>query len=789
MLKHSGQPPGLPAPRTALIGREGDLAIVRDILSEPENRLLTLSGIGGCGKTRLALQLVSDLAADYPERNWTIELAAITDPELIPTVVAEALGLPESSLTSSIAELVNYLQVRPALLLLDNCEHLVDACAVFVDTLLASCPDLLVVATSREPLHIPGERQYRVPPLDVPEPQDMGDVNAIKGSPAVQLFVTRAQATLPSFELTPSNADGVARICVRLEGIPLALELAAPRVHVLGLEQLLARLEQSFHVLSGSSRVAPTRHQTLRATLEWSDDLLTEDERTVFRRLAVFAGEFRIGAVEAICSDRELEQEATLDIMSSLADKSLVVTESDEQVAWYRLLEPVREYAWELLDARGETAIFRTRHAVFYLDLAERAADDLLGPGQQRWMPLLNLARPNLRAALDWTRQVDPILELRLAVALAPYWHIYGQPREGLRQLRDALERNEELDDLRLRMRALAALGRLGLHLEQAPDQMSAEADRFSRESLRLARELGDDRVAASTLRDLGTIYRMQRDYARAISCLEESRAIFQALEDEPGAMRVLMDTGLTLYRSAQTPDDRARAARMLEESLESFRTFNDLRFAGLAQVLLGRVAHDRGDLAQAIRLITDGMMDHLRLNDQWIVAFDLFGLSEILLSAGQSRQAVRFAGAAQAASDRLSRSLTWTAFANIVTVIDQVNVLRHEDWFDATWAEGYGWNAEEAVTAARTLSELGDGGQTAAPDEPASQPLTPRELEVAHLLADEYSDRQIAAALFIAPSTVASHVHHILQKLNLRSRVQVADWLAMQPENPTDPA
>ncbi len=790
MLQHTGRFLTLPEPRTALIGREHDLAMLRDMLHEPETRLLTLSGVGGCGKTRLALQLTRDLAADYRDRTWVVELAASHDPELIPTVVAQALGLQESGPASLPVALARFLGPAPALLVLDNCEHLVDACAMFVDTLLASCPELRVIVTSREPLHIPGERQYRVPPLDIPATQDLDEVAAVAASPAVQLFVTRAQAVLPAFELTPDNASVVARICVRLEGIPLALELAAARVHLLGLEELLARLSDAFQLLIGGSRVAPTRHQTLRATLAWSDNLLTASERTVFRRLAVFGGEFRLDAVEDVCTDDEITPEAVLDLVSGLADKSLIVSAAGEQTATYRLLVPVRQYALDLLEARDEAAAMRSRHAAFYLALAERAATELRGPDQAQWRDRLEFERDNLRAALEWARETEPVIELRLALALAPFWEIHGQISESLQRLQGALERSKQTVAPRLRMRALAVISLEQHYVDQLAGRPASTADQFGQESLTLARQLGDAPAEAAALSNLGMIYREWGDYPRAIDCLEQALSTLIGMDDEAGTARTLLQLGLTIYRAEQSPGDRARAIPMFEEGLKRLSALGDLRSVGMVKVMLGQTARDRGDIATAARHIAEGMSDHLSLNDLVLVTLDLFALGEVLLDAGKFQHAVRFVGAAQALAERMDMAGEQALFVNIADVSRRVDELQHEQWFEAEWAAGSAWDAADATAAAHGLVEtLDEPDQPTVPEIPGQGPLTPREVEVAGYLAEGFSDRQIAEALFIAQSTVGTHVHHILQKLDLKSRVQVADWLAAQPEQHGDSA
>ncbi|HLT17939.1 MAG TPA: LuxR C-terminal-related transcriptional regulator [Thermomicrobiales bacterium] len=755
--------PGLPQPRMALIGRERELAAAHHILAQPETRLLTLTGVGGGGKTRLARQLLADLAPGFPGRCWLVELAPVVEPELIPVVVAEALGLHESSAVSSQAALVAALAPAPALLLLDNCEHLIEACAAFVDGLLDACPQVRVLATSREPLQIAGERQYRLPPLAVPALEAGERLEEIAAYPAVQLFVARAQAQEPAFELTAENAALVGRICARLDGIPLALELAAARVRVLGVGQLLARLDDSFRVLTGGSRVAPTRHQTLRGALAWSDALLTEPERAVFLRLAVFAGEFQLEAVEAVCADAPQHQ--ILDAITGLVNKSLVVAESEARMAWYRLLEPVRQYAMERLAEQGALGAARARHAAYYLALGERATAGLRRLEQVAWLERLEREQGNLRVALEFARQQDdPALELSLAVAFALYWEMRGHLTEGLRWLRDALARGPEADHVPLRMRAYAAAGRLSYFLDHSLTSTYVEAEQFTRQSLHLAEQLGDEQAVATALCDLGMIHRLQRDLAGSVACLEGALVRFRAGGDVHGAAVALLNLGGVTYMQG----DHERGTRQLQESLEQLDAIGDLRFAAAAQVLLAATAQDQREFDQAIQLLVEGLTTHDQLGDRWFVTFDLFALADVLLDAGQIGEGVRFMATAHALAEGLGSPVAGTAFAE---AIKRVESLRGEEWFGAVWDAGYALDPRAVVPVARALL---DGREPVdGPD-----PLTRRQREVARLIATGYTDRQIAEELFLSVHTVGVHVHNILQRLELRSRHQVAEWM-----------
>jgi len=431
----------LPLQLTSFVGRDRERAGVRRLLAT--SRLVTLTGPGGVGKTRLALRVAADVLPEYPHGVWLAELAVLADPARVPQAVAAAAGVPEDPARPLLAVLADALRPRRLLLLLDNCEHLVGACARLADALLRACPGLTVLATSREPLSIAAEAAWPVPPLAVPDAGKPPPGGTAARYEAVRLFRDRAAAARPTFRLTRRNAPAVAQLCARLDGLPLALELAAARVRVLPVAELAARLEDRFRLLTGGSRAAPARQQTLRATLDWSYDLLSEPERALFRRLAVFAAGWTMAAAEAVGADADGQGIApgeVLDLLTGLLDKSLVTAdEQPDGTARYRLLETVRQYAQERLAAGGEAEVVQRRHAAFFLGLAEAAAPELLGGRQTAWLDRLEREHDNLRAALEWLTERGAVeAGLRLGNAVGPFWLTRGylqEPRERLERL------------------------------------------------------------------------------------------------------------------------------------------------------------------------------------------------------------------------------------------------------------------------------------------------------------------------------------------------------------------
>ena len=429
----------LPAPPTSLIGRERDIATLAELVPVHPGRLVTLTGIGGGGKTRLALAVAAALRGAFADGAWLVELAPLADPTLVPKAVAAVLDVPEVAGVPLTERLAVALRSRRLLLVLDNCEHLIDACAELAERLLAACPDVAILATSREPLQLARERRWRVPALPAPGLDEAVSLAAVADYPAVQLFVARAQAVAPDFNLTDENHATIARICARLGGLPLALELAAVRVPVLAPRQILERLDDAIRLLTVGSRAAPTRQQTLRATLQWSYALLTPPEQNVLRRLAVCVDGCEIDAAEAVGAAQDLPAEDVLDVVSRLVDRSLVLVSEAAGAARYSLLEPVRQFALGLM-AGEELAAVQARHAAYYLALAERAAPTLHGPDQVAWLGRLERESGNLRAALSWAAATGDVESgLRLAVALAPFWERRGYLDEGRRWVKNLL--------------------------------------------------------------------------------------------------------------------------------------------------------------------------------------------------------------------------------------------------------------------------------------------------------------------------------------------------------------
>ena len=626
-------PPGvrrhnLPMPLTSFIGRARELAEVKRLLRT--TRLLTLTGAGGCGKSRLALVVATDLVADYLDGAWLVELA---DGALAPQAVATALGVREEPQRPLTATLVDALQSRQMLLVLDNCEHLIEACAHLAQTLLSACPQLQILATSREGLGIAGETAWVAPPLSLPDPQPLPSVDQLTQSEAIQLFVERAGAALPTFVLTPENAPAVAQVCQRLDGIPLAIELAAARAKVLAVEQIAARLDDCFHLLTGGSRTALPRHQTLQAATDWSYNLLSDEERALLRRLSVFAGGFTIEAAEAVCAGAGLVADEVLEVLAHLVDKSLVVVEVPAgRVAWYRLLETVRQYGREKLREAGEVEAVGRQHAHFFLTRAEAAAPELRGVQQVAWLDRLEQEHDNLRAALAWSTTSAGSAEvgLRLAGTLWWFWWVRGYWSEGRAWLERALAGGGGAPPS---VRAMALLGASWLAREQG-DVVRAVA--LAEESLTLYRELGDTRGTADALRGLGWVARRQSDLEQAAARLEESLGLCRELGDKRG----IADALCGLAWVAEDQGDYGRQAALVEECLALYRELGDMRGIPEALLGLGWVTFAHGDYERAGRHFEESLALFRELGSKRDIAAVLNHLGELARAQGDYEHA-----------------------------------------------------------------------------------------------------------------------------------------------------
>jgi predicted ATPase/class 3 adenylate cyclase len=670
-------PNNLPIQLTSFIGREQE---VRELSSRLRTaRLLTLTGAGGIGKTRLAIQVAAEVLAGFRDGVWLVELASIADPALVPPAVAAILGVREQLGRPLADTLSDYLRPRAALLVLDNCEHLVDACAQLAQTLLVVCPHVKIVATSREALGVPGESVRPVPPLSLPEDSRDLHIESLSQYESIQLFVERAVGVFPSFRLTPRNAQAMVHICARLDGIPLAIEMAAARLKALSVEQIAGRLDDAFRLLTAGSRTALPRHQTLRATLDWSYNLLDGDERQLLNRLSVFAGGFTLDAAEAVCEDRDGAAASVLDLLPRLVEKSLVVADRQEERVRYRLLEPIRQYAREKLAGTGEDAAIEQRHLGFFLLSVDDAASGLSRPFDQ-WLEHSEQEFDNIRTALDRALGGRDVRRgTSLAAAVWRFWLHRGSLSEGRIVLNRALAATEAsgVPPL-LRMKALNALAYMALTQDDYEEVASlcrqslalagttgeeretaialavlghtlwhmgdaTEAVRLCEQSLALARRSAGTRALAVAVREFGYVVWHLEDYAR----LEPLAGEYLRLAGDLGDSSAKADALLLLGRTALHHGDYTRASSLYEESLALSRAQRDKVAAVRAMVSLADVATLRGMPAQAETLYREGLVVAVELGDRWWLARCIEGMAVFEASRASFARVATLLGAA----------------------------------------------------------------------------------------------------------------------------------------------
>ncbi len=622
----------LPQQVTSFIGREKELAEVENLLTK--TRLLTLTGSGGTGKTRLSLQVVADRLEDYPDGVWLVELAPLGDPSLIPQTVAAVLGVRETPGDTLTDTLTAALNEKRLLVLLDNCEHVLDACARLADTLLRSCPHVRILASSREGLGIAGESAYRVPSLSLPDLKQPITLESLSHYESVRLFVERAVAVKSDFSVTLQNASALASVCSRLDGIPLAIELAAARIRSMTVEELGKRLDDRFRILTGGSRTALPRQQTLRALIDWSYNLLEANQKTLLARLCVFAGGWTLEAAEGVCSGESVEAWEMLDLLTALADKSLVIAEVQGETTRYRLLETVRQYARDRLAESEAGRSAREMHRDYFLTLAEDIQPKLNGPEQAHWLDVLETEHDNLRVALTFCleegegERAEESEEkgLRLGAALQVFWHVRGHVSEGREQLAALL--SHPAAQRRTKARADALNGAGGLAYNQG-DYASARS--LYEESLRIRQELGDKQGIAGSLNNLGFVAVAHGNYTSARTLCEEALIINREIGNRAWEANNLFNLG----NVAKDKGDYVSARDLLEESLIIRRELGDK--SGIANSLngLGVVARTQGDYASARSLYEESLGIYRELGNRGGIAGSLNNLGNAAEAQG----------------------------------------------------------------------------------------------------------------------------------------------------------
>ncbi|WP_214409097.1 LuxR C-terminal-related transcriptional regulator [Sphaerisporangium fuscum] len=760
---------GLPAEVTSFVGRRHETAEIKRLLSA--SRLVTLTGVGGVGKSRLALRVASEVRRAFPGGAWLVELAPLGNGELVPQAVAETLEVQDYSSRSPMEVLLEHLAGRQALIVLDNCEHLLHECAVLADTLLRSLPDLRILATSRQPLGIASEQIMDVAPLSF----STGPADSPAQGDAVQLFAERASAVVPGFEVTPANRETVLAICRRLDGLPLAIELATVRLRALSVEQVLDRLDDRFRLLTAGSPAALPRQRTLRALIDWSHDLCTEQERLLWQHASVFSGGLDLEAAEEVCFGEGIARDEVLDLVTGLVEKSILVREEHTGGVRYRLLETIRQYGGERLADSGQETALRRRHRDHYRTLAAEAYAKLFGPSQVALLARLQREHPNLRAALEWSFNEPGEAERGLAMAadLIFHWITARHAGEGRRWLERGLALVPGPSPIRAR--ALWCQGWLAIvQSDLAPAARMLEESRAVAESLGLASDL-----AYATLFS-GMIAMSRGDADTAAASFEEAFHAHRALEDPAGQALAL----IRLAMANSLRGDAAAAIAAAEEGLLVCDSHGEGWHRAYAMMALGVEVWRQGDRRRATETEKDSLRFNRTVDDMFGVGLNMEVLSWVAVQEGDHERAAVLMGILDCVWRAVGAPLCGYRPLMKYHVEYRARTIEAmgEAAFRAAAQRGTRLPYDEAVLYALE----GDVPEQEAPA-PAGEagprgrlgPLTRRESEIAQLVARGMSNKDIAATLVISQRTAEGHIEHILDKLGFNSRTQIAAWVS----------
>jgi predicted ATPase/DNA-binding CsgD family transcriptional regulator len=824
----------LPTPLSSFIGREREITEVKNLLET--KRLVTLTGPGGSGKTRLALQVANGLKDEYEDGIWLSELGSLSDGALVVQTIASSLNLREQPNRTLIDTLSDYLLNRHALLVIDNCEHLIQACAQFADAILPRCPNLHILTTSREMLGIAGETVWVIPPLSLPEAQPWKNPESVqralhvyRQSEAVQLFVDRASAMAQDFSLSTENGAWVSEICRRLDGMPLAIELAAARVRALSVQQITERLDDRFHLLVDGSRTSAPRQHTLFAAIDWSYELLPAPEQKVLQRLSLFASGATLNAAESVCAGNGVAKKDVLEIISQLVNKSLVTVSKDSKdVSRYSLLETIRQYAGEKAENSVDFAESKDRFIKYFCSWAIEAGQKINTTGKKLWLERFEAEDDNLRAAMEWsqTSKSNVDLGLRLASDLVGFWLAHDHYSEGRKQLEAILEKTKDTDLLELRAHVVYETANMAFTQTDYP-----AVHTLLEESLSIYQSLGPEgRLGqAKSLLLLGDMWRQLGEYATAFPLFVEGLRLMQELDDKGGIVVALWQLGYYAVSTgdyvqaekyltealhiAQQNNDKGnstivlsalaetalrqnhldQAAKFEEESLKLRREIGEKWGIAVSLANFGWIALRRKDFVKAEEYLLESLSLRHEIEDRGGMAWCLEKLAKINVLYGQKkthgdssiffRRAVRLFGAAFALRAPFGSAIDQADQEDYDQSLDILKKSLGQERFSNLWGEG------AAMAFEKLLDEAGlesNNRKKQRNQEPLAG-LTTREREVATLISQGKSNREIAEAMTVRVKTVETYVTRILHKLGFGSRVQIATWALEKGLNKKD--